>query len=138
LKNTAVLNEKLRDEVKKFYSATPSEIRQGYEKRTALGTKKVWDEDSKKTWEERNCTYCEEKHVNICKTHNTDKCRQKGFDKERAAKLAGATKRLSENKEDDAYFDSCAAEHFSKEVPDRLDKSQQGLIETAQAQQLQF
>jgi hypothetical protein len=47
---TEDLYEKLREELKKFYSATPVEIRQPYEKRTALGT-------TKKAWEERHCTY---------------------------------------------------------------------------------
>ena len=56
------LDGKLREEVKKNYSATPVEIRQPYEKRTALGTTKG------RTWKERHCTYCEEKHKTIMTT----------------------------------------------------------------------
>ena len=126
LGNSEELYEKLREEVKKFYSATPVTIRQPYEKRTALKTTKG------RTWEERHCTYCEEKHKTIVTTHNTDRCLQKGYDKEKeATRFAGATQKNLGNKEDKAYFNSCAAKHFSMKEPLDLDITQTGSVETA-------
>ena len=91
---------------------------------TALKTSKV----IKKPFEERFCGYCKENgHPKIFKTHNETDCKAKGWDRERAEK----EKSGQGNKTDQAYYDTGASNHMSPIIPETLDKTTQGSIETA-------
>jgi hypothetical protein len=120
---TQELYEKLREEIKKFYSASPMELRQPYEKKAAFGTGKVY--------EQRNCEYCADKRPRIAKPHNTKDCKQKVWDLEKDdKKLVAAVEKVG-NKADQQYYDSCATDHFSNAPPENLDQTKTGLLETA-------